>query len=250
MTESRNPPFPAPDTSATTAGFSHIETWVFDLDNTLYPPACDLFAQVDQRMTAFIGDFLGVDALEARRIQKDFYVEHGTTLSGLMKVHGLEPAAFLQFVHDIDVSAVAPDAALGAAIGRLPGRKLIFTNGSTAHAENVIQQLGIADVFDGIYDIVTARYEPKPRRGAYEHLIEASGFDPASAAMFEDIARNLEAPHALGMTTVWVRPGAPGPERHQQISHEGADGDHVHHVTDDLRGFLEALTPAVSAAAK
>src|SRR5690606_19863207 len=116
-------------------GFSHVETWVFDLDNTLYPPACDLFAQVDERMTAFIGDYLKVDPVEARRIQKDFYVEHGTTLSGLMAVHGLEPTGFLDFVHDIDVSAVAADAALGEAIARLPGRKLIFTNGSCAHAE-------------------------------------------------------------------------------------------------------------------
>jgi putative hydrolase of the HAD superfamily len=229
-------------------GFSHVENWIFDLDNTLYPPSCDLFAQVDQRMTAFIGRYLDVDATEARRIQKDFYVEHGTTLSGLMKVHGLAPAEFLQFVHDIDVSAVTPDAAMGAAIRRLPGRKFVFTNGSVAHAENVIQRLGIAQAFDGIFDIVTARYEPKPQRGAYERLIEASGIDPVRAAMFEDIARNLEVPHALGMTTVWVRPGAPGPERHQQISHEGADGAHVHHVTDDLRSFLEALAPAVSTA--
>lgn len=248
MPEPRLPPTDA----AALAGrsFSHIENWIFDLDNTLYPPSCDLFAQVDQRMTAFIGRFLDVDAAEARRIQKDFYVEHGTTLSGLMKVHGLAPAAFLQFVHDIDVSAVTPDAAMGAAIGRLPGRKLIFTNGSVAHAENVIRRLGIEHVFDGIYDIVTARYEPKPRRGAYERLVEVSGIDPERAAMFEDIARNLEVPHALGMTTVWVRPGPPGPERHQQISYEGADGAHVHHVTDDLRAFLDALAPVASATAE
>ena len=248
MPYSRKPaarPSPEP-----TPGFDHVETWVFDLDNTLYPPACNLFAQVEKRMTAFISEYLGVDATEARRIQKEFYVEHGTTLSGLMKVQGLAPAKFLQFVHDIDVSAVIPDAAMGAAIARLPGRKIVFTNGSTAHAENVITQLGIAHVFDDIYDIVTARYEPKPRPGAYDYLIEASGLDPARAAMFEDIARNLEVPHALGMTTVWVRPGDVGPERHQQISHEGADGPHVHHVTDDLRQFLEALEPRASTAAE
>ena len=248
MSEHRVSP-PAPDMRPR-PGFSHVDSWIFDLDNTLYPPSCDLFAQVDQKMTAFIGRYLDVDAVEARRIQKDFYIEHGTTLSGLMKVHGLAPEAFLQFVHDIDVSAVAPDAEMGAAIERLPGRKLIFTNGSVAHAENVVRRLGIEHVFDGIYDIVTARYEPKPRRAAYERLIEASGIEPARAAMFEDIARNLEVPHVLGMTTVWVRPGAPGPERHQRISHEGADGAHVHHVTDDLRRFLTALSPSTSAAAE
>src|SRR5690606_34857230 len=157
---------------------------------------------------------------------------------GLMAVHGLEPTGFLDFVHDIDVSAVAADAALGEAIARLPGRKLIFTNGSCAHAENVVRRLGIDHVFDGIFDIVTTAYEPKPRRRAYERFVEASGIEPASAAMFEDIARILEVPHALGMTTVWVRPGLPGPERHQRISHEGADGEHVHHVTENLVDFL------------
>lgn len=222
-------------------GFSHIETWIFDLDNTLYPPSCDLFAQVDQRMTSFIARYLNVEAAEARRIQKDFYIEHGTTLSGLMSVYGLEPKEFLDFVHDIDVSAVMADVALGEAIASLPGHKMIFTNGSVAHAENVVRQLGIDHVFDGIFDIVTANYEPKPRRRAYECLIETTGIEPARAAMFEDIARNLEAPHALGMTTVWVRPGLPGPERHQQLSHEGADGPHVHHVTDDLGSFLRAI---------
>ena len=230
-------------------GFAHVETWVFDLDNTLYPPACDLFAQVDQRMTAFIGDYLKVEAAEARRIQKDFYVEHGTTLSGLMAVYGLEPAAFLDFVHDIDVSAVMADTALGEAIAKLPGRKLIFTNGSHMHAENVVRQLGTDHVFDGIFDIVATAYEPKPRRRAYERFVEASGIEPARAAMFEDIARNLEVPHALGMTTVWVRPDLPGSERHHQISHEGADGGHVHHITENLGDFLrrDCLAPSAPA---
>lgn len=227
--------------------FESVETWVFDLDNTLYPPECDLFAQVDQRMTAFISRYLDIDAAEARRIQKDFYIEHGTTLSGLMTVYGLEPAEFLHFVHDIDVSAVLADAALGHAIDALPGRKLVFTNGSRAHAENVIARLGIDHVFHGIFDIVSTQYEPKPRKRAYERFLDASGIDPVRAAMFEDIARNLEVPHELGMKTVWVRPGIAGPERHHSLSHEGAEGPHVHHVTDNLREFLERIVP-VSAA--
>jgi putative hydrolase of the HAD superfamily len=232
---SGGPPAPAAD-------FAHVEHWVFDLDNTLYPPACDLFGRIDERMMTFIADFLGVDAEEAKRLQKDFYVEHGTTLAGLMAVHGLEPGRFLAYVHDIDVSAVAPDPALGAAIAALPGTKLIFTNGSVAHAENVVRRLGIADAFHGVHDIVTTGYAPKPRREAYERFIAASGIAPARAAMFEDIPRNLAVPHELGMKTVWVRPaGEAGPERYQRLSHEGGDAAHVHHATDDLTAFLEGL---------
>jgi putative hydrolase of the HAD superfamily len=219
--------------------FEHVEHWVFDLDNTLYPPACDLFGRIDERMMAFIANFLGVDHAEAKRVQKDFYVEHGTTLAGLMAVHGLEPGRFLAYVHDIDVTAVDPNPALGAAIAALPGRKLIFTNGSVAHAENVIRRLGIADAFHDIHDIVTTGYAPKPRREAYERFVAASGIAPERAAMFEDIPRNLEVPHALGMKTVWVRPaGEAGPERYQRLSHEGGEAAHVHHATDDLTAFL------------
>lgn len=217
------------------------ESWVFDLDNTLYPPACDLFAQVDERMRAFIADYLSVDLDEATRLQKNYYIEHGTTLSGLMSVHGISPEAFLHYVHDIDVNGVEPNPALGALIGKLPGRKFIFTNGSQRHAENVVNRLGISDAFDGIYDIVSTDYQPKPKREAYELFLKKSGVVPRRAVMFEDIARNLLVPHEVGMSTVWVRPGEPGPERHQVLSHEGADGPHVHHVTDDLELFLGRL---------
>jgi len=160
-----------------------------------------------------------------------------------MSVHGLQPEEFLSFVHDIDVSAVMANETLGQLITRLPGRKYIFTNGSVAHAENVTRQLGIDHVFDGMFDIVTAAYEPKPKRQAYERMIERAGIEPSRASMFEDMARNLEAPHLLGMTTVWVRPSLLGPERHHQIAHEGADGPHIHHITDDLDSFLHALLP-------
>ncbi|MGB5950589.1 MAG: pyrimidine 5'-nucleotidase [Parvibaculum sp.] len=224
--------------------FSHVEHWVFDLDNTLYPPACDLFGRIDEKMCDFIMRFLDVDEVEAKRVQKEFYVEHGTTLAGLMAVHGVEPQQFLAHVHNIDVSAVAPDAALGQAIAALPGRKVIFTNGSVAHAENVITQLGIGHVFEGIYDIVTTDYRPKPRREAYDRFIAASGIAPERAAMFEDLPRNLEVPHALGMKTVWVRPqGEVGPERFQRLSHEGGDAPHVHHVADNLTDFLKEIAP-------
>lgn len=225
------------------SSFAHVENWVFDLDNTLYPPACNLFDQIDVKMAEFIAAYLKVDEVEARRVQKAFYVEHGTTLAGLMAVHKMEPLAFLAHVHDIDVSVVPPDAALGDAIARLPGRKVIFTNGSVRHAENVITQLGIGHVFDGIYDIVTTGYAPKPARDAYDRFVAASGIVPGRAAMFEDIPRNLMVPHDLGMTTVWVRPqGEAGPERYQRLSHEGGEAAHVHHATDDLTAFLLGLS--------
>ncbi len=225
--------------------FAELDSWVFDLDNTLYPPTCDLFAQVDQRMCAFIADYLSVDLAEAKRLQKTYYIDHGTTLAGLMSVHGLEPSAFLDYVHEIDVGNVAPHPELGEAIAALPGRKLIFTNGSERHAENVVNRLGIAHVFDGIYDIVATDYAPKPRREAYEAFLRKSGVAAKRAAMFEDIARNLLIPHDMGMTTIWVRPGEPGPERHQQLSHDGADGPHVHHTVDDLTEFLRSINPGV-----
>lgn len=232
---------PAAHTQKIGKKWAHIDTWVFDLDNTLYPSHCNLFAQVDKLMTAFIADYLKLDPVEARKIQKDFYVNHGTTLNGLMSVYDMDPAPFLDFVHKIDVSHMAPDAALDNALAALPGRKVIFTNGTVAHAENVTQQLGIDHHFDMVFDIVAAAYQPKPKAIAYELFLEQAGIDPKRAVMFEDIARNLVEPHALGMATVWVRPEVNGDERHQKMAHEGAQGEHVHHVTDELVSFLETL---------
>lgn len=227
--------------------FSGIETWVFDLDNTLYPAANGVFAQVDAKMTTFISEFLGVDEEEARRLQKLYYREHGTTLAGLMQVHGLEPKPFLDYVHDIDVSFIAPDPTLGAALGRLRGRKVVYTNGSFAHAENVLTRLGIIGEFEAVFDIEAAGYIPKPARAAYERVLARGRIDPRRAAMFEDIARNLEAAHALGMVTVWVRTGGPWSaevDGDHLSPQEIANYPHVHHVTTDLTAFLENLAGA------
>ncbi len=212
--------------------FRHIDTWIFDLDNTLYRADTDVFAQVDQRMTAFIGDLLGLDPVQARKVQKDYYAEYGTTLSGLMKEHGMAPEPFLSFVHDIDVTMLAPDPDLGTALETLPGRRFIYTNGSVDHANNVLGQLGIEHLFDDIFDIHAAGYVPKPDAAPYDRLVARGGFKPQGAAMFEDIHRNLKAPHDLGMTTVWVRTAIPD---------DGEDHPHVHHQTDDLRAFLGAI---------
>lgn len=246
MSRTTFPPSSAKTLNSAAGAFSGVEHWVFDLDNTLYPPACDLFGQIDQRMCAFIMNFLNVDDNEARRLQKAFYVQHGTTLSGLMAEHGVEPEAFLSYVHEIDVSVVEPHEKLGYAIRSLPGTKTVFTNGSVRHATNVIQRLGIADVFSGIYDIASTGYAPKPGRMAYERFVSTSGIDPARAAMFEDIPRNLAVPHELGMVTVWVKPQAiertmPA-ERHLRLSLEEGDAPYVHHATEDLAAFLESLT--------
>lgn len=229
-------------TRAPQLDFSHIDTWVFDLDNTLYPADGRVFDQVDQRMGLFISELLGVDFAEARRLQKLYYHEYGTTLSGLMTVHGMPPKAFLDYVHDIDVSMIDPNPALDAALARLPGRCLIYTNGSLAHAENVLNRLAIRNRFEAIFDIVSADYIPKPHRTAYEHIFAKAAVTPAHAVMFEDIARNLEAAHALGLTTVWVKPTGDMPGQGDTAdADELAGHPHIHHVTDDLAGFLAAI---------
>jgi putative hydrolase of the HAD superfamily len=230
------------------ADLRHVENWVFDLDNTLYPADCHLFSQIDARMTDFIRMTTGAPHEEARRLQKHYYVKYGTTLSGMMAEHRIAPDDFLAYVHDIDFSVVPPDPAMRAAIEALPGRRYVFTNGSVAHATRVLERIGIDGLFDDIFDIRAAAWTPKPHRVTYERFLGATRVKPNEAAMFEDLAHNLEAAHALGMTTVLVasdarwfddepddkRPARPG---------ETAPG-HVHHVTDNLAGFLSQALKA------
>lgn len=223
-------------------GFDHIDTWVFDLDNTLYSARHRLFDQIDQRMGQFIAERFDVDRIEARRIQKDYFYRYGTTLRGLMSEHGVQPDAFLDFVHDIDHSVLPVDQALASALDALSGRKLIFTNGTVGHAEDVLAAAGLSGRFDVIFDIKASDYEPKPARRPYEKFIAAAGFAPGNAAMFEDIARNLEVPHDLGMTTVLVKDD--DNEDGAMINRLNGDstGSHyVHHVTDNLGAFLVRL---------
>ncbi|HNS86935.1 MAG TPA: pyrimidine 5'-nucleotidase, partial [Parvularculaceae bacterium] len=178
----------------------HVESWIFDLDNTLYPAECHLFAQIDARMADFIQRMLGVDRAEARRLQKDYYVRYGTTLAGLIAEHRIAPDDFLSYVHDIDRSVVPENPALKRAIEALPGGRFIFTNGSVAHAEKTLARIGLDGLFDDIFDIRAADWMPKPHRKTYEKFIAATGVAARRSAMFEDLAHNLEAPHALGMT--------------------------------------------------
>jgi len=226
-------------------GFDHVDTWVFDLDNTLYPAHCKLFDQVDRRMGSFISELLGLEPAEARALQKTYFREYGTTLAGLMACHGIDPHAFLDYVHDIDLSVLTEDAELSRAIAALPGRRFVFTNGSRQHAANVLDRIGLSSLFDDVFDIADADFVPKPDPACYERFLAKVACSATTAAMFEDIARNLIEPHQLGMTTVLVHSPAneDGAMIHSWAGISG-DEDYIHHRTDDLRGFLCEIAPA------
>jgi putative hydrolase of the HAD superfamily len=227
--------------SPSSRDFTKVETWVFDLDNTLYSHHLNLWQQVDDRIRDFIVDFLKIPHDEAFRVQKDYYKRYGTTMRGLMTEHGLEPDDYLDYVHAIDHSPLTPNPALGAALEQLPGRKLILTNGTRKHADAVMKRLAVDGHFEDVFDIVAADLEPKPSARTYERFLERHKVDPGKSAMFEDLARNLEVPDALGMTTVLVVPEGQREVFREDWELAGRDAPHVHHVTDDLVGFLNTL---------
>jgi putative hydrolase of the HAD superfamily len=224
--------------------FRQVETWVFDLDNTLYPHHLNLWQQVDERIRDYIADFLAISHEQAFRVQKDYYKRYGTSMRGLMTEHGMKPDNFLDFVHQIDHSPLEANPALGNAIAKLRGRKLILTNGTRGHADAVLARLELAHHFDDVFDIVAAELEPKPSPQTYARFLRTHAVDPARAAMFEDLARNLAVPHELGMTTVLVVPEATREVFREDWELEGRDAPHVDHVTDDLTGFLDRLAAA------
>lgn len=231
----------------TATGFNHVETWVFDLDNTLYPAACDLFSQIDRRMGAFIAEALDMSVEDAHDLRHRYYVEHGTTLAGLIRLHDVCPDSFLDYVHDIDLGVVAPAPELGAAIDALPGRKLVFTNGSRKHAEAVSAKLGVLDRFEDIFDIHALGYvDPKPTRAAFDRFVSAHGIKGQEAAMFDDLPHNLETAHALGMTTVWIDCRAMGRPEHTAEEDWAVLPDHIHHRTEALMPFLAAIGTALA----
>jgi putative hydrolase of the HAD superfamily len=186
------------------ARLCEIETWIFDLDNTLYPASSRLFAEVSRRMTAFIADYFDMAPDAARARQQEFFLRYGTTLRGLMVEHGVDPDPFLDYVHKIDLGLLDTDPGLASRLALLPGRKLIFTNASRRHAERVLERLGITPHFEEIFDIAAADYVPKPDRSSYAILLQRHQVAPERACMIEDIARNLEPAKALGMATVWL----------------------------------------------
>ena len=225
-------------------GFVQVDTWVFDLDNTLYPHHLNLWQQVDERIRAYVANFLKVPKDEAFRLQKDYYKRYGTTMRGMMTEHGMKPDDYLDFVHQIDHSPLTPAPALGAALAKLPGRKLILTNGTRKHADAVMKRLEIGHHFEDVFDIAAADLDPKPLPRVYERFLVRHHVDPKRAAMFEDLARNLETPHALGMTTVLVVPDGQREVFREDWEMEGRDATHVDHVTDDLARFLRGLVAA------
>ncbi len=213
---------------------SHIDTWLFDLDNTLYHPRCNLFSQIDEKMGAYIQRMLKVDAVRAREVQKGYFREHGTTLRGLMANHAIEPHDFLDYVHDIDLAVVPEDAALAKQLEALPGRKLIFTNGDRPYAQRVMEKLGIAQQFDGIHCIIDADFEPKPQPEVYARVTAAFDLVPERTIFVEDMARNLKPAKDLGWTTVWINNGS-----------EWGDidaGDHIDIAVTDLHDWLGSVT--------
>ncbi len=221
--------------------FEHIQTWVFDLDNTLYPHHINLWQQVDTRIRDFIAEYLKIAHEDAFRLQKDYYKKYGTSLRGLMIEHGMAVDDFLEFVHEIDYSPLQPNSALGAAIERLPGRKLILTNGTRQHANAVLQRLALHNHFEDVFDIIAADLEPKPSPQTYDRFLKAHDVEAGHAAMFEDLARNLTVPHALGMTTVLVVPEGTREVFREDWELEGRNDPHVDHVTDDLSDFLQRI---------
>lgn len=208
--------------------FSHVTQWVFDLDNTLYPPEARLFDQIEIRMTQYVMDALGVAQAEADHLRVHYWKRYGTTLAGLMREHDVDPAPYLTHVHDISLEHLEHDRDLAKFITALPGRRIVYTNGCAPYAERVLAARGLDGVFDAIYGIEHAGFRPKPEREAFETIFAQDGITPDRAAMFEDDSRNLKAPHAMGMRTVHV---APDPH----------EADHIHHHTDELTGFLGRL---------
>lgn len=218
--------------------FSHVRTWIFDLDNTLYPPEAQLFAQIETRMTQWMMRLLGVPAPEADRLRAEYWRLHGTTLAGLMAEHAIDPAAYLADVHDIDMTHLDPAPDLADAIAALPGRRIVHTNGDRAYARRVLAARGLdaPDLFEGVYGIEETGFHPKPSPEAFARVLNATGIDPTVAAFFEDDPRNLLVPHELGMRTVLVGQGRDGPD-----ALAGDPGPHVHHRTDDLTAFLRRI---------
>ena len=210
------------------AHFTHVRAWVFDLDNTLYPPEARLFDQIEVKMTTFVQSALGVSRTEADFLRADYWQRYGTTLAGLMNEHNVDPGPYLHEVHEIDMSHLTPDPALSAAITHLPGRRIVYTNGTEPYARRVLAARGLSDVFDAVYGVEHAQFRPKPEQAAFEAIFALDGLAAEQGAMFEDDIRNLAAPHAMGMRTVHVGP-------------KPLPADHIHHHTDDLAAFLSQL---------
>ena len=211
-----------------------IKYWMFDLDNTLYSGDTKVFDQVDKKMSKFISEKLNVSIEEAKKIQKNYFHEYNTTLNGMIKNHKIDANEFLEFVHDVDLNFLKEDKALENEIRKLNGKKIIFTNGSKAHAANVTKRIGIDKLFDGVFDIVESNFIPKPSIEPYKKIIENYKIEPQYCIFFEDIARNLKPAHELGMKTVWIKNNEPWAAKF-------SDSDFINYKTDNLAKFLKEI---------
>lgn len=230
-------PASSPSAQSKDNGFDHIDTWIFDLDNTLYSHETGIWPQLDKRITSYLVSALDLEPGPARVLQKQLYYRHGSSLRGLIEEYNIDPHDYLEYTHNIDYSVLSADPALGSAIEALPGRKLILTNGTCRHAEAVATRLGIMEHFEAIFDIAAAGFLPKPERRTYDTFIAEHAIEPARAAMFEDAEQNLKIPHEIGMRTTLVVPKTPDPYR-EEFEQEPIVAGHIHHVTNDLASFL------------
>ena len=212
----------------------NVDNWIFDLDNTLYPEDTNLFARVSKRMTVFIQKEFNLEEEPARDLQRKMFKQYGTTMRGLMTEYDMDPENFLHFVHDIDVSDMQVDMELKDLLGKLPGRRFIYTNGSVAHAKNITSQLGIENLFEDVFDIVASNFLPKPAPQPYDDMVIKFSADPTRSVMIEDMAKNLRPAADLGMMTVWLR-------HNKDWSSEDSEGDHIHYAIDDLKLWLKEI---------
>ena len=212
----------------------NIKYWIFDLDNTLYNGQTKVFAEVDKKMSAYISKKLNVDLIKAKQIQKKYFYESGTTLSGLMKHDNINPYEFLEFVHDIDISWLPKDLLLREELIKIKEKKYIFTNGSHSHVKNVTRQLGIEDLFDGTFAITDANFVPKPRIEPYQKIIKKFVLDPKKSLLIEDIAHNLEQAKNLGMKTCWL-------ENNEAFAKKDADKPYIDYKIKSLPSFLQEI---------
>lgn len=227
--------------------FKSVDTWVFDLDNTLYPRHCDLFSQIDVLMTDYVSNLTGLDRVEARKLQKDLYRDYGTTLRGLMETRNIDPHGFLDMVHDIDYSPLPKNPGLNDILANLPGRRLIYTNGSVKHATDTLMAMDVdPGLFEGMFDIVASDFEPKPKSEPFAKFLKDHTVNGKSAAMFEDLPRNLEPAKANGMVTVLITPQNTGDYKVEEWEHVESHETYVDHSTEDLDGFLKDVIRGIS----
>ena len=212
----------------------NIKYWIFDLDNTLYSGQTKVFSEVDKKMSAFISKKMNVNLVRAKKKQKKYFYEYGTTLSGLMKQDGIDPHDFLEFVHDIDISWLPKDLKLRKELIKIKEKKYIFTNGSHAHVENITKQLGINGLFDGTFDIVDANFVPKPHAEPYKKIIKKFDIDPKKSILIEDIVHNLEQAKNLGMKTCWL-------ENEEAFAKKDADKPYIDYKIKNLPSFLQEI---------